>query len=78
MRPTVESHHRPHHQNYLNITFYKKIIRIAKAAQHKLHEKSSLDVRSARPVCPDDHDDHYDHIGDDVRVKLHLLFKTSP
>ena len=43
--------------------------RIAKAALHKLPEKSSLNVRSACtvfpvcpgcPVCPDHHDDHED------------------
>ena len=57
-----------------NENWKKNIVRIAKAALHKLPGKSSLTVSSVRPVCPicpfchvypDDHDDHYDHIDHD-------------
>ena len=50
---------------------YKNIARIAKAALQKLPGKSSLNVRSVRPVCPvlSVHEDH--HYNDDHDYDVH-------
>ena len=49
----------------------ENIARIAKAALQKLPGKSSLNVRSVRPVCPvlSVHDDH--HYNDDHDHDVH-------